>query len=136
MAFGSFEQGSSAPMADINTTPLVDVMLVLLVVFIITTPLLSNSIPLNLPQAQTSSETREQTPIRVAIDASGKQFWNDTPITPEQLNARFRAAAKANPQIELHLFADKNVRYEQVAQTLASAQQSGISKIGFATETP
>ena len=135
MAFGSFDKGASAPMADINTTPLVDVMLVLLVVFIITTPLLTNTVKLDLPQASAAAQQSQPKEIRLAIDAAGSVFWNDVKVPEGELDARF-AAARDNPQVELHLFADKSVRYEAVAKTLASAQQGGISKIGFATEAP
>ncbi|BBH15535.1 MULTISPECIES: ExbD/TolR family protein [Chromobacterium] len=136
MAFGSFDKGASAPMADINTTPLVDVMLVLLVVFIITTPLLTNTVKLDLPQASAAAQQSQPKEIRLAIDAAGAVFWNDVKVPEGELDARFAAAARDNPQVELHLFADKSVRYETVAKTLASAQQGGISKIGFATEAP
>ncbi|WP_293760380.1 biopolymer transporter ExbD [uncultured Aquitalea sp.] len=136
MAFGSFDRDGGAPMAEINTTPLVDVMLVLLVVFIITAPLLTNSVTLDLPQAAASQHEDKPEQIRLAIDAAGQVFWNDQPAPREQLAARFAEAARRNPQVELHLRADKSVRYELVATTLASAQQGGIQKIGFVTEAP
>lgn len=134
MAFGSFDKGSDAPMAEINTTPLVDVMLVLLVVFIITAPLLTNAVKLDLPQANASQHQDKKEAIRLAIDAQGKVFWNDQPIEASHLKNRFAQSAAANPEVELHLRADKSVRYEIVASTLADAQNAGVTRIGFVTE--
>jgi len=136
MAFGSFDKGPGAPMAEINTTPLVDVMLVLLVVFIITAPLLTNSVKLDLPQAAAAEHQDKPEQIRLSIAADGGVFWNDQPVSREALAARFSAAVQANPKVELNLRADKSVRYELVATTLAAAQQSGVSRIGFVTEAP
>jgi len=136
MAFGSFDKGPGAPMAEINTTPLVDVMLVLLVVFIITAPLLTNSVKLDLPQAAATEHQDQPEQIRLSIDAQGQTFWNDLPVDTTALASRFATAVQANPKVELHLRADKSVRYELVATTLAKAQQSGISRIGFITAAP
>ncbi|RMC92461.1 biopolymer transporter ExbD [Aquitalea palustris] len=136
MAFGSFDKGPGAPMAEINTTPLVDVMLVLLVVFIITAPLLTNNVKLDLPQAAAAQHQDKPEQIRLSIAADGGVFWNDQPVSREALAARFSAAVQANPKVELNLRADKSVRYELVATTLAAAQQSGVSRIGFVTEAP
>ncbi|MBA4708436.1 ExbD/TolR family protein [Aquitalea aquatica] len=136
MAFGSFDKGPGAPMAEINTTPLVDVMLVLLVVFIITAPLLTNNVKLDLPQAAAAQHQDKPEQIRLSIAADGGVFWNDQPVKREALTARFSAAVQANPKVELNLRADKSVRYELVATTLAAAQQSGVSRIGFVTEAP
>lgn len=134
MAFGSFDKGADAPMSEINTTPLVDVMLVLLVVFIITAPLLTNAVQVNLPQASASQHEDRPEAIRLAINAEGRLYWNDLPIEPGRLKSRFAEAAAANPLVELHLRADKAVRYEVVAETLAAAQSNGVSRIGFVTE--
>ncbi|GGY12757.1 ExbD/TolR family protein [Paludibacterium paludis] len=136
MAFGSFEKGSSAPMADINTTPLVDVMLVLLVVFIITAPLLTNAVRLDLPSAAAAAHQDKPEEIRVAVDAAGKVYWNNDAVEAASLGERFAAASQANPKIELHLRADKAVAYEHVAKILASAQRNGVTRIGFVTEAP
>ncbi|MDC7719011.1 biopolymer transporter ExbD [Vogesella sp. DC21W] len=134
MAFGSFDKGADAPMSEINTTPLVDVMLVLLVVFIITAPLLTNAVKIDLPQASAAAHQEKQEAIRLSIDASGKIYWNDVPMEEGRLKSRFAEAAAANPQVELHLRADKAVRYEVVAEALADAQSAGVSRIGFVTE--
>lgn len=136
MAFGSFDKGPGAPMAEINTTPLVDVMLVLLVVFIITAPLLTNNVKVDLPQAQAEQNQDMPEHIRLSIDADGKIYWNDTVVEEKALAGKFAAAAKANPKVELHLRADKEVRYEVVAKTLAAAQDNGVTKIGFVTQAP
>ncbi|QEL57076.1 ExbD/TolR family protein [Chromobacterium paludis] len=136
MAFGSFNPGPAAPMAEPNTTPLVDVMLVLLVVFIITTPLLTNAVQVDLPRAQAAADQAKPEQIRLAVQADGKLFWNDQPVAETALPARFAAAAAANPGVELHLSADKAVRYETVAKALATAQRNGVAKIGFVTAAP
>jgi len=136
MAFGSFDKDSAAPMAEINTTPLVDVMLVLLVVFIVTAPLLTNAVRVNLPRAAATTHTEQPDTIRLVIDAQGAYHWNDQPVAAEQLAQRFAAAASANPEITLALSADKAARYDAVAQAVAKAQQAGVSRIGFVTEAP
>ncbi|OWY38000.1 biopolymer transporter ExbD [Xenophilus sp. AP218F] len=136
MAFGSFDKGANTPMVEPNTTPLVDVMLVLLVVFIITAPLLTNAVKVDLPQAQAAAHQDKPEQIRLSIQPDGQLYWNDAPVKENELPARFKAASAANPDVELHLRADKSVRYEMVAKALASAQQAGVVKIGFVTEAP
>nr|WP_137937385.1 biopolymer transporter ExbD [Chitinivorax sp. B] len=136
MAFGSFDRGDAAPMAEINTTPLVDVMLVLLVVFIITAPMLTNAINVQLPKASAADHKDTPEAIRLAVDANGKYFWNDQPVEAAQLAPRFAAAVASNPKIELHMRADENARYDAVAKAMAAAQQHGVGKIGFVTEAP
>ncbi|HNX72469.1 ExbD/TolR family protein, partial [Rivihabitans pingtungensis] len=120
MAFGSFDKGSNAPMAEINTTPLVDVMLVLLVVFIITAPLLTHAVKVDLPKAAASAHEEKPEAIRLAINAQGELFWNDQPVAQDDLPARFAAATQANPQVELHLRADREARYDAVARAMAA----------------
>jgi biopolymer transport protein ExbD len=134
MAFGSFDKGAGAPMAEINTTPLVDVMLVLLVVFIITAPLLTHAVKVDLPKAAASAHEEKPEAIRLAINAQGELFWNDQPVAQDDLPARFAAATQANPQVELHLRADREARYDAVARAMAAAQGNGVAKIGFVTE--
>src|SRR5699024_484838 len=109
-----------------NMVPLIDVMLVLLVIFIITAPLLSHSIAINLPQA--SSEPVEQEPaiIDVAIDAQGRMYWNEEPIQAERLRERFRQEAGQDPQPDLRLRADLDTRYEVVAKIMSQAKQAGL----------
>lgn len=136
MPFGGFERhsGPAQPMSEINVTPLVDVMLVLLVIFIITAPLLSYAIKLDLPNDPAPAAEAAATTIKLSIDADGKVYVDTEAITDEQLRARFVAASKSSPVPEVHVRADKATRYERVAFVMSSAQQAGLSKIGFVTE--
>jgi biopolymer transport protein ExbD len=136
MAFGGFEQrgGPSQPMADINVTPLVDVMLVLLVIFIITAPLLSYSIKLDLPNDPAPASEPAPAMVRLSIDAAGAVYWDGEPVSDPELAARMAQAAKATTLPELHLRADKATRYERISFVLSTAQQAGLAKIGFVTE--
>lgn len=135
MAFASFDsKNANAPMADINMVPLIDVMLVLLVIFIITAPLLTNAVKLELPKA--SSQVNELKPdkIEFAIDAAGQRYWNGEPVSRQLAAERFVAESKKAPQPEIHLRADENVAYRSVAETLADASKAGLTKIGFISE--
>jgi biopolymer transport protein ExbD len=135
MAFASFDsKNANAPMADINMVPLIDVMLVLLVIFIITAPLLTNAVKLELPKA--SSQVNELKPdkIEFAIDAAGQRYWNGEPVSRQLAAERFIAESKKTPQPEVHLRADENVAYRSVAETLADASKAGLTKIGFISE--
>ena len=135
MTFGRFRQSADLfePMAEINVTPLVDVTLVLLVVFIIAAPLLTYAIKLDLPAAQAAPAGPAPAAIEVSIDAGGVLFWNGTALDADALGARLKQAAAASPQPELHLRADRALRYEFVAQLMSAAQQAGIQHIGFIT---
>ena len=136
MAFGGFNDNShQAPMADINVTPMVDVMLVLLVIFIITAPMFTHAIKLDLPNAQSQPAPEKPETITLAINAEGKLFWNNTPVSLEDLGARFATSAQKKPLPELQLRADKSTRYETIAQVMSSAQSNGMTKIGFVTES-
>lgn len=133
MAFGGFnEGGNSQPMAEINTTPLVDVMLVLLVIFIITAPLFHQAVPIDLPKVSATKIDEKPEVIQLAVDADGKIFWNGEAIHREALESRFAAISERQP--ELHLRADRAVRYEKVADVMATAQRTGVVKIAFVTE--
>lgn len=135
MAMGSFNSpGSQMPTAEINMTPLVDVMLVLLIVFIITVPVLNHAVPLSLPQASSEPEVRQPDAIQLGIDAQGALFWNGQALPASALQPRLQAAAAQQPQPQLQLQADRSVRYEAVARTLAAAQQAGLRQVGFVTE--
>ena len=135
MAFGGFnESNHQAPMAEINVTPMVDVMLVLLVIFIITAPLFTHAIKLELPNAPSQAAPEKPETITLAINADGKLFWNNALVTEEELATRFTTASQKKPQPELHLRADKSTRYEIIAQVMASAQGNGMTKIGFVTD--
>jgi len=136
MAFGGLDSGNHPqPMAEINTTPLVDVMLVLLVIFIITAPLLTHAIRLDLPVAPAPAAAEKPETVTLSIDASGALFWNDQPVAGiEALGERLRQASARQPQPELHLRADRETRYQRIAEVMASAQQAGIAKLGFVTD--
>ena len=129
-------RGRRAPMADINVTPMVDVMLVLLVIFILSAPMFTSAVKLDLPKAQapTSQQQAEAATVTLAIDARGKIFWNNEPLERDALEARLVEAAKQDPQPELQLRADKDTRYEVVAQVMAAAQTNGLTKLGFVTD--
>ncbi len=133
MAFKA-QDHSDEVMNEINMTPLVDVMLVLLIIFIITIPIMQHAVNIDLPHAVNQPENIKPETIRLSVDATGSYFWNDILVSDAQLNANLKAAAQKQPQPELHIRADKAVRYERVATAMAAAQRSGIRKIGFITE--
>jgi biopolymer transport protein ExbD len=135
MAFGSFNDNKQqSPMADINVTPMVDVMLVLLVIFIITAPLFTHAIKLDLPNAQSAAAPEKPETISLSINAEGTIFWNNDPIQQKDLGARLAVAAQRKPQPELQLRADKLTRYETIAQVMSAAQTNGLTKMGFVTD--
>jgi biopolymer transport protein ExbD len=133
MAFGTQDETDDV-MNEINMTPLVDVMLVLLIIFMITVPVMTHSVNVQLPRATSTPEQAKPQTIRLAVDAQGRYFWNEQPVAAADLPARLQAAAAQQPQPELHLRADKDARYEPVAQALAAAQRAGLHRIGFVTE--
>jgi biopolymer transport protein ExbD len=136
VTFGGFErsQAPSQPMAEINVTPLVDVMLVLLVIFMIAAPLLAYALRLDLPDVKAPPVSTRVEAIRIAIDGQGRLFWNTDPIDAQELSVRLKAAGAKQPQPEVHLRADKAARFERVAEVMAAAQDAGLGKIGFVTE--
>ena len=132
MAFSSNSGGG--PMAEINVTPLVDVMLVLLIIFMITAPLMSHKIRIDLPQANPNvQEQNPPEPIDLAVKESGEIFWNDELVTEAMLQAQLRVAAQKNPQPELQIRADKDTKYQLIATVMANAKSAGMVKIGFIT---
>jgi biopolymer transport protein ExbD len=133
MAFGT-QDDSDEVMFEINMTPLVDVMLVLLIIFIITVPVMQHAVNIELPRATSQPENSKPETIRLGVDASGAYFWNTEPVTPAQMAAQLAAAAALSPQPELHIRGDKAVRYEHVARAMSAAQRAGVRKIGFITE--
>ena len=133
MAFGSFNEGGQAqPMAEINTTPLVDVMLVLLVIFIITAPLFHQAVPIDLPRVDSSKLDDKPVVVSLALDEKGALFLDGAPSTREGIYTRLAELAPSQP--ELHLRADRSTPYEKVADLLAVAQRAGVAKIAFVTE--
>ena len=134
MAFGGFTKGGdSAPLSEINMVPLIDVMLVLLVIFIITAPLLTHAVKVDLPKASSAPNTTRPDNIQLAIRASGEVYWNGERVEPSQLEPRMAASAKLDPQPEIHVRADRTAEYEKVARVMSAAAKAGLVKIGFVT---
>ena len=131
---GFGEVAHTQPMSEINTTPLVDVMLVLLVIFIITAPLLTHAVKIDLPQATSQPLPEKPEVISLAIDANGKTYWNDVLIVQGELQAKLEAASGKKPQPELQIRADKQTRYQVLAEVMADAQNAGVTKLGFLSE--
>jgi len=135
MTFGRLPgRARSEPMGEINMTPLIDVMLVLLVIFIITAPLMSASLRLDLPKTAGASASTAVQFVTVAVDAQGQLYWGDAPVAEDELNRRVRDAARANPATEVQLRADKQVPYGRIAELIGLVQDGGLSRIGFVTE--
>ena len=135
MAFASFDrQRSAAPMAEINMVPLIDVMLVLLVIFIVTAPLLTHAVKLDLPKVSSNANQLKPDKIDFAINAAGQRFWNGEAVSREIAAQRFTEAGQRQPQPEIHLRADQAVAYRAVAETLADATKAGLTRIGFVSE--
>lgn len=133
MAIGT-QDNSDEVMSEINMIPFIDVMLVLLIIFIITVPVIQHAVNVELPQASNEKVLDKPENIRLAVDAEGQYFWNDQRVVDEELSGLLGAAAVQQPQPELHIRGDKAVRYERVAQVMAAAQRAGLRKIGFITE--
>ena len=133
MAIGT-QQDSDDMMSEINMIPFIDVMLVLLIIFIITVPVIKHAVNIELPQASLEKVQDKPENIRLSVNADGVYFWNDQRVDDADFANRLTAAAAQEPQPELHIRGDKAVRYERVAQAMAAAQRSGVRKIGFITE--
>jgi biopolymer transport protein TolR len=135
MAFGRLERTQGPqPMSEINMTPLVDVMLVLVVIFIITAPLLASSIRLDLPRAETAKPNDAPKFVTVVLDKAGQAFVDDKPLALEQLGARLAQAARASPDTEIQLRADQGVPYGRVVEVMGAAQKAGLNRIGFVAD--
>jgi biopolymer transport protein TolR len=138
MSFGRLEKPAGhKPMSDINVTPLVDVMLVLLVIFIISAPLMASRLALELPRAEALATAPAPTAsVQIGLDAQGQLFWDDQPVEAATLRQRLQEQARRDPQTELQLRADTAVPYGRVVQLIGLAQQSGLSRIGFVADPP
>ena len=135
MAFGGFKQESApTPMAEINMIPLIDVMLVLLVIFMITAPLMTSSLKLDLPRTDAALPSDSPQFIAVAIDAAGTLYVGDEALSPDVFAQRVIAAARQNPQTEVQLRADRSVPYGRVAELIGVVQKAGLNRIGFIAE--
>lgn len=135
MAFGGFSKGHDGqPLAEINMIPLIDVMLVLLVIFIITAPLMTHAVKVDLPQASSQPNEVKPETIQLSIKADGSVFWNAEAVDAAAWQARMDAAAQQMPQPEIHIRADGDLAYRNVAQIMADAARAGLSKLGFVTD--
>ena len=145
MAFGNLDSdnnnnndnsnsGGDDVMNEINMTPMVDIMLVLLIIFIITVPVLKHAVNVDLPRATNTPQTVKPETLTLSVDADGGYFLNQTRVSDTELAVQLQQAAAQNPPPDLHIRGDKAVRYERVAQAMAAAQQAGVKKIGFITE--
>ena len=135
MAFGGFDSGSAqAPMAEINMIPLIDVMLVLLVIFIITAPLLTHGVKVDLPKASSQANPTRPDNVQLAIDGAGIVYWNGEILDRSGWRSRMDAAAAQQPQPEVHIRADGAVAYRRVAEVMADAAKAGLARIGFITD--
>jgi len=133
MAFGNGFDDDEV-MSEINMTPLVDVMLVLLIIFIITVPVLTHSVKLDLPRAEnTPNEIKPET-VNLSVTADGQLHWNENAISEEELERRLAAVAQQQPQPEIHIRGDRKVDYEHVIKVMAAAQRAGLHKLGFVTD--
>ena len=133
MAFGTQDDADEV-MNEINMTPLVDVMLVLLIIFIITVPVIKHAVSVDLPRASNERLLDKPQTVRLTVAADGAYFWNDEPLADAVFEQRLASAAGQQPQPELHIRGDRAVRYERVAQAMAAVQRAGVRKIGFVTD--
>jgi len=133
MAFGTQDETDEV-MNEINMTPLVDVMLVLLIIFMITVPVMKHAVEIDLPRATSQPQDSKPETIRLSVDAQGTYFWNETPIDDADLERQLQTAAARTPQPELHIRGDRAVRYERVALVMSAAKRAGLHKIGFVTD--
>ena len=134
MSFGGLLNEGDGDNAEIYMIPLIDVMLVLLVIFIITAPLMTHAVKVNLPQASSQPNEVKPKTIQLAIKADGSVYWNAEPVGAVAWQARMDAAAKQTPQPEIHIRADGDLAYRNVAQIMADAAHAGLTKLGFVTE--
>lgn len=134
MAFSGEQDDDDEVMSEINMTPLVDVMLVLLIIFMLTVPILTQSIDLKLPETGEISAEEPLKAITVSVDSEGHIFWGEEKIVPQLLKTRFAKLAAETPQPPVHIRGDKTANYGYVIQVMASAQQAGLTQLGFITE--
>ena len=137
MSFGRLERTkSSEPMSEINVTPMVDVMLVLLVIFILTAPLMASTIKLDLPKTDAAKASEAPKFVTLVVDKAGQIFLNEKPIALEALKTSLTQIAVQNPDTEVQLRADEAVPYGKVVEVMGAAQKAGLNRIGFVADTP
>jgi biopolymer transport protein ExbD len=135
MQVGEAGGAEETPMSDINTTPLVDVMLVFLIVFMITIPVITKTVPVDLPQVRNEATKTKPENINLSVNKEGQVFWNQVLVGDnDELLNRFDGIARLTPQPEVHIRADQKTRYEYVGRVIVDAQRKGILKVGFITE--
>ena len=135
MAHALKDKGTGgAPLAEINMIPLIDVMLVLLVIFIVTAPLLTHAVRIDLPRVSNEPIVQKPVVVALAINAEGTTYWDGTPVDKTELTARLDAASKQSPQPELHLSVDRTAQYQTVAEVMAAAAKAGLTRIGFVSD--
>ena len=135
MAFASLESGDDdAPLTEINMVPLIDVMLVLLIIFIVTAPLLTHAVKVDLPKAASSANQTKPENVQLAIDAAGQVFWNGEAVDASAFDLRLQAAGVQLPQPEIHIRAERVTPYEKVAQVMSDAARNGLTRIAFVTD--
>ncbi len=137
MSFGRLDRSLGAqPMSDINMTPLIDVMLVLVVIFIITAPLLASSIKLDLPTSEAARAGDAPKSVTVVVDAAGQTYLQDQVVAQDELVRQLQLSAQVNPQTEVLLRADKSVPYGRIVEVMGAAQTAGLNRIGFVADAP
>ncbi len=135
MAFGKLSSDAEGqPVSEINMIPMIDVMLVLLIVFMITAPLMTNAVKVELPQASSSVNQPDPKDVTLTLNASGQAFWNGEALTDDQLTAHLQTASALDPQPQLQLHADRRLDYGRVADVMARASQLGLHKLAFVSE--
>ncbi len=137
MNFGRLEKPAThEPMSEINVTPLVDVMLVLLVIFIIAAPLMSSRLELELPKTEQAATPaiEPEAFVSISVDAQGQVYWDDQPVEAASLKQRLETVAQRDPQTELQLRADTAVPYGRMLQLIGMAQAAGLARIGFVAD--
>lgn len=134
MSFGGGFDDDGEVMSEINMTPLVDVMLVLLIIFIITVPVITHSVKVDLPRASNTPNQIKPDTVNLSVSAAGVIHWNTDELTPAELDTRLAEAAQKQPQPEIHLRGDRKANYEEVLRVMAAVQRAGILKLGFVTD--
>ena len=134
MAFGTLDNNDSAVMSEINMTPLVDVMLVLLIIFIVTVPVMKHSLEIDLPKISTAQQLDKPDVVKLSVDAKGGYKINGAPVSDEALKKELDEMATHHPQPVMHIYGDKQVAYERVINVMGMANKAGIEKVGFVTD--
>jgi biopolymer transport protein ExbD len=136
MAMSVGSESEDEVMSAINTTPLVDVMLVLLIIFLITIPVVTHTVPLQLPKQTVLPLQTQPKSIEIAVNRDGRFFWNETPVDASTLLTRLKEASVQTPQPEVHVRGDQNTRYEFIGRVITACERAGIGKVSFITEPP